>query len=68
MMKPTNSVYNGPVHTRDHGPGCSVAVTKPNGGKAGAKGFIVCPWKRYNNRGGSTPRGTPGGPQVEPKF
>jgi len=61
-------VYSGSVHTRDHGHYVLLLLWNLPQGKMGVKGLIICPENGYNNRGGSTPCGTPKGPQDEPKF
>jgi len=58
----------GIVHTRDHGPGCSVADMEPTVRRFGGKGSYLHALQEVSNRGGNTPLGTPGGPQVELKF
>jgi len=58
----------GPIHTRDHSPLCSVTNTEPTARRIMCKGSYLYALHEVSNRGGSTPRGTPGGPQVEPKF
>jgi len=58
----------GPVHTHDHDPRCFVVDTEPTAGQFKGKGSYVYVLQEFSNRGGSTPRRTPGGSQVEPKF
>jgi len=58
----------GLVNTRDHDLDVLLLLRNLPRGEAEEKGLIVCPRKRYNNRGGSTPHGTPGGPLVEQSF
>jgi len=58
----------GPKHTRDNGAGCSVADTEPIARRfRGKRSYLYAP-QEVINWGGSTPRGTPGSPWVEPKF
>jgi len=58
----------GPVHTRDHGPVCSIAGVR-NISRDDQEGLIECPLSRWNREEGSqhSPR-SPGGPQVRPKV
>ena len=58
----------GPVYTQYHGPLCFIADTEPTMRRAMCKGSYLYTLHKVSNWGGSTPRGTPGGPQVEPKF
>jgi len=58
----------GPVHTQNHGPGCSIADTEPTARRFRSKWSYLYVLQEVSNRGGSTPLGTPGGPQVEPQF
>ena len=55
------------VHTRDHGPGCSVADTEPTMRRYWGKVLLYALERGYSNRGASTPSGTPRGPHIEPK-
>ena len=57
----------GPVHTRDHDPEC-IVDTEPTARRRRGRVLLYAYSGRSNNRGASTPRGTPGGPQVELKF
>ena len=57
----------GPVYTRDHGPGCSVAGERnlPQGDQ---EGLIKCPLSRWCQEGGNNPLQSPGGPRVRPEV
>ena len=58
----------GPVHTRDHGPGCFGTDPEPSTRKTGGGSYIM-PIQEYNRRQRvNVPLGTPGGPQVEPEV
>ena len=56
------------MHTQDHDPGCSVAGKKPTTRQFRGKGSYLYALQEVSSRGGTTPRGTPGGLQVEPNF
>ena len=58
----------GPVHNRDHDPGYSFVGTEPTARRFRGKRSYLYALQDVSNQGGSTPRGTPGGPQVEPNF
>ena len=58
----------GPIHTEDHGLGYCVANTEPTVRRFRGKGSYLYTLREFNNQGGSTPRGTPGGPQVDPEV
>jgi len=45
----------GPVHTRDHGPLCSVTDTEPTVRRWKGKGLIYMPWEGGSNRGSTHP-------------
>ena len=58
----------GPIHTRDHGSGCSIAdAPSPLRGSGRSKVLLYANSGR-RNQGANAPRGTPGGLEVEPKF
>jgi len=54
-----------PLRTRDHDPRCSVADTEPTVRRFRGKGSYLYALQEVSIRRGSTPYGTPGGPQVE---
>jgi len=59
----------GLVHTRDHGPRCSIAGVQNLPQGVQEVGLILCPFRNITGgKGASAPLGTPGGPQVEPKV
>ena len=64
--KPWVMFIVGPLHTRDHDPGCSIANTKPT--MMQGKGSYLYTLQEVSNRGDIIPHGTHGGPQVESKF
>jgi len=70
----TNYVYNGPVHTRDHDPGCSGVESKHDAKHNVKEGSYLYALAESIYiitsiiKGVNTPRGTPGDPQVELKF
>jgi len=58
----------GPVHTRDHGPGCFGTDPEPYTMHIGGGSYIM-PIQEYNRRQrANAPLGTPGGPPVELKV
>ena len=57
-----------PVHTRDHDARCSVADTEPTMRRFRGKGSYLYALQEVSIQYGSTPCGTPGGPQVEQRF
>ena len=58
----------GPVHIRDYGPGYFVAGARNLSRGAGRSRVLMYAHSGRRSRGASTPHGTPGGPQIEPKF
>jgi len=60
----------GPVHTREIGriKNHVVAETEPIARRIRGKEYYLYALRKVSNRGNSTPRGTPKGSQVEPKF
>jgi len=56
----------GPVHARDHDPGCSVAGVGT--GREAYWRVLLCSLSGTSKMGASSPRETPEGPQVEPRF
>ena len=58
----------GLMYTRDHGPGCFVASAHNLPLGTGRNMVLLYAHSGRRNRGASIPRGTLGGPQVEPKF
>jgi len=58
----------GHVHTWDHDSGYSVAGTRNLPRGVGGSRVLLYAHPGRRSRGASTPRGTPGGPQAEPKF
>jgi len=60
-----------PMHTWDHGPGAPVLSQNLPRSIMEGKGLICMPMQEgsiYISRGANTPHGTPGSPQVNPKF
>ena len=67
MMKQRVIFTVGPVHTRDHGPGCSGADPE-SAARQKEVGLILCPFRNITvGRESALPR-TPGGPQVDPEV
>ena len=67
MKKLMNYVYNGSRAFSGQRPLCSAADTELPRGIVRDESYCM-PWEGSSNQGAITLRGTPVGPQVEPKF